>query len=114
MSSDSKDVFCLAYGTNYSRLPEDFIARFRAQASIVRGEPDAITVVSNKIVLDKITRREAVGLCIREMRVTGETAEVQVKYFASGTGNSTRYYLVRHKGRWTVKERKVEYVSDAF
>ena len=114
MSADSKSVFCVAYGTNYSPLPKQFIARFKAQTPIVRGEPDAITVVSNKLVLDKLTRKEAVGLDIREIRMKDDTAEVQVQYFASFTSNSTRFYLVREKGKWRVKERKMEYVSDAF
>ena len=114
ISADAKSVFCLGYGTNYSPLPKEFIARFKAQNAIIRGEPDAITVVSNKIVLDKFTRREAIGLDIREIRVTGDTAEVQVQCFASSTGSSTRFYLVREKGKWRVQERKMEHVSDAF
>jgi hypothetical protein len=114
MASDPKRVFCFAYGTNYSPLPKEFIARFKAQTPVVRGEPDAITVVSNKIVLDKTTRREAIGLDIREIRVRGDKAEVQVQYFASYTGNSTRFFLAREDGKWRVKERKMEHVSDAF
>ena len=97
MSPDSKHVFCLAYGTNYSPLPKDFIARFKARTPIVRGEPDAITVVSNKFVFDKITRRQAIGLDIREIRVAGDTAEVQVKYFASFTG-------IQHAFTWCEKK----------
>jgi hypothetical protein len=111
MSSDSKIVFHLAYSTNHVSLPAEFIARFKGQTPLVRGTPDGITVVSNKIVLDKITRKEAVGLEIREIRVTGDTAEVQVIYFASYTSNSTRFYLVRERGKWRVKERKAEWIA---
>jgi hypothetical protein len=111
MLGDSKVVFHLAYGTNSASLPAKFVARFKGQTPLVRGTPDGITVVSNKIVLDKITRKEAVGLCIREIRVTGDTAEIQVLYFASYTSNLTRFYLVREKGKWRVKERKVESIS---
>ncbi len=101
----------IAYGTNNTPLPAEFVARFKGQTPLVRGTPDGITVVSNKIVLDKITRKEAVGLDIREIRVTGDTAEVQVIYFASYTSNSTRFYLVREHGNWRVKERKAEWIA---
>jgi hypothetical protein len=114
MSSDSKCVFVLAYGTNSTALPPEFMARFKAQSSPVRGNPESITVISNKIVLDKITGQETVGLDIREIRVTGDTAEIQVIYFASNTGNSTRFSLVRGGGKWRVKERKAEWVADTF
>ena len=70
ISADAKSVFCLGYGTNYSPLPKEFIARFKAQNAIIRGEPDAITVVSNKIVLDKFTRREAIEAWIFERFVS--------------------------------------------
>jgi hypothetical protein len=111
MPPDSKTVDCLTYGTNYSPFPKGFLSRFKAQTPIVRGQPDAITVVSNQFVLDKITRKEAVGFDIREIRVAGDTTEVLVNYFASFTGNSTRFYLVRENGKWRVKETKVESIS---
>lgn len=111
ISADSKVVFHLGYGTNNTSLPAEFIARFKGQTPLVRGTPDGITVVSNKIVLDNITRKEAIGLIIREIRVTGDTAEVKVRYFASYTGNLTWYYLVRERGKWRVKERKAEWIA---
>lgn len=98
VSADAKCVFHFSNGTNDAVLPADFMARLKGQSPIVRSTRDGVTVVSNRFVLDKITRKEAVGLGIRQLRVKGDTAEVQVLYFASGTTNSTRYYLVREHG----------------
>jgi hypothetical protein len=111
LSADSKCVYHLTYGTNDAVLPADFMTRFKGQSPIVRSALDGVTVVSNRFVLDKITRREAVGLGIRQLHVTGDKAEVQVVYFASGTSNSTRYYLVRERSRWRVKDKKLEWIA---
>ena len=111
VSADAKCVYHLSYGTNDTVLPADFMTRFKGQSPLVRSTPDGVTVVSNRFVLDKITRKEAIGLGIRQLRVTGDKAEVQVLFFASGTSNSTRYYLVRERGRWRVKDKKMEWIA---
>jgi hypothetical protein len=111
VSADSKVVFHLTYGTNDAPLAAEFMSRFKGRTPIVRSAPDGVMVVSNKIVLDKLTHQEAVGLGIREIRVNEDTAEVQVVYFASYTSNSTRFYLVREGGKWRVRERKVEWIA---
>jgi hypothetical protein len=111
VSADAKCVFHLSYGTNDAVLPADFIARFKGQSPLVRSLPDGVIVVSNRFVLDKITRKQAVGLGIRQLHVTGDTAEVQVVYFASGTSTSTRYYLVRERNGWRVKDKKMEWIA---
>lgn len=112
--TDDKYVYHLSFGTNYSTLPADFMGRFGGQHPIVRGTPEGIIVVSNKFVFDKMTHKEAIGLSIQGLRVTGDTAEVHVVYFASGTGNSTVFYMVRDAGKWKVKDRKAEWVADSF
>jgi hypothetical protein len=114
MSADSKCIFALSYGTNDSSLPADFMARFKGKHPLVMSSPDNIMVVSNKFVIDKITRKEAVGLGIRELRVTGDTAEAHVIYFASHTQNSTVFHMTRDAGKWRVKDRKAEWVADGF
>jgi hypothetical protein len=111
VSADAKCVYHLSYGTNDAVLPEDFMARFKGQSPLVRSTPDGVTVVSNKIVLDKTTRKQAVGLGIRQLHVKGDTAEVQVLYFASGTSNFTRYFLVREHRKWRVKNKKMEWIA---
>jgi hypothetical protein len=110
ISADSKKVFHIAFGTNDAPLPADFMARFKAQKTLVRG-PTGMTIIKKNIVLDKITGREAVGLSVRNIRITGDTAEVQVVYFATNTSSSTRFYLVREKERWKVKNRKEEWIA---
>jgi hypothetical protein len=111
MSSDTSHVFHLAVGTNDVAPPPDFITRFQGQSPIVRSAHGNVLVVSNKFVLDRITRKEAVGLGIRQLRVLGDAAEVQVVRFASFTSSSTRYYLVRERGRWRVKDKKTEWTA---
>lgn len=110
-SPDSEYVFHLAYGTNNTPVPTDFLERFKGQPRIIRATPYELTVVSNKFVLDKSTRREAICLSIREIRIKGNTAEVQVFAFASSTVSSTRFYLVLEGGKWGVKERVTEWVG---
>lgn len=114
VSPDSKCVFCLTYGANQTALPKDFISRFKARSPIVRGNPDAITVVSNKFVLDKITRKEAIVLDLRGIQVKGSAAEVEVVYFGSFTSSSARFQLVCENKKWKIKERKSEWVADSF
>ena len=111
MSSDTSHVFHLAVGTNDAGLPADFMTRFQGQPPIVRSAHGNVLVVSNKFVLDRITRKEAVGLGIRQLRMRGDAAEVQVVRFASFTSSSTRYYLVRERGKWRVKNKKTEWTA---
>src|SRR5687768_7981116 len=61
VSADAKCVYHLSYGTNDAVLPADFMARFKGQSPLVRSTPDGVTVVSNRFVLEKITRKEAIG-----------------------------------------------------
>lgn len=111
MSSDTNHVFHLAVGTNDMALPPDFMTRFQRQAPIVRSAYGNVLVVSNRFVVDRITRKEAVGLGIRQLRVLGNAAEVQVVRFASFTSSSTRYYLERERGKWRVKDKKTEWTA---
>ncbi len=106
MSADSKVVFHLSYGANQTALPEEFVARFKGQTPLVSGRPGGIAVVGKSILIDGMTRKEAAGLDMREIKVTGETAGVEVIFSASHTSNSTSFHLVRERGRWRVKERK--------
>lgn len=106
---DSKKVFHLFYKNR--PLPPDFLSRFDGQPLIVRSTAGGTIVVDQKHILDRRTRREAIALDIQEIRITGETAEVQVFYSASFTSNSTRFHLVRERGGWRVKERKMEWIA---
>jgi hypothetical protein len=111
ISTNSTKVFCLAFGTNNAPLPSEFIARFKNQPPVIRAASDSIIVISNKYVLDKVTRKEAIGLDIREIRVVGDRSEVQVVYFASFTSTSTRFYFIRENKKWKLKERKQEWIA---
>ena len=110
MSADSTVVFHLSYGENNTALPEEFVARFKGQTPLVSGKPDGIEILGKSILVDRMTRKEAAGLEIQEIKVTGDTAEVGVIYSASHTSNSTRFHLVRERGKWRVKERKAGWI----
>lgn len=110
MSADSKVVFHLSYGPNNTALSEEFVARFKGQTPLVSGKPDGIEILGKSILIDRTTRKEAAGLDMNEIRVTGDTAEVEVIYSASHTSNSTRFHLIRERGKWRVTERKAEWI----
>lgn len=111
VDDDPKPIYQLSYGTNDAVLPADFLARFKGDNPLVRSMTNGLTVVSNRFVLDKITRKEAVGLGIQQLRVTGDKADVQVLYFASGTSILKRYVFVRKSGQWSVKEKKTVWIA---
>ena len=82
---DAYYVYYLSYGTNDAVLPADFMARFKQQTPLVRSRPDGVTVASDST--------EALGVSIRQLRVTGDKAEVQVVSFTYGWKSCTRFYL---------------------
>jgi hypothetical protein len=112
--SDRGSVYHLSYSTNDSTLPPDFMSRFEGQSPLVRSSSDGITVVSNRWLTDKITKQPAARLSIREVRLSPDSAVVQLHYVASSTGLSARYYLVRSRGKWKVKDSKTEWIACSF
>jgi len=105
VSVDAYYVYYLSYGTNDAVLPADFMARFKGQRPLVRSTPDGVTIAGNST--------GASGLRIRQLRATDDKAEVQVEWFASTLKGSTRFYLVRERGRWWVKDEKIEWCFDS-
>ena len=105
VSLDAYYVYYLSYGTNDAVLPADFMTRFKQQFPLVRSSPDGVTVASNST--------EACAVSIRQLRVTGDKAEVQVLDFADSVRSSTRIYLVRERGRWRVKDSKMQWCYDS-
>jgi hypothetical protein len=114
MLRDTNYVFQILYGKDGSPLPAEFLARFKDRLPIVRGNRDAVIVVSNKFFLDKITGKQLIELDITKLRVTNDTAEAQVRYCATSVDTSTRFFLVRKQNKWVITEEENEWVMDGF
>ena len=105
VSIDAYYVYYLSYGTNDAVLPADFMARFKQQSPLVRSTPDGVTVANDS--------SHALGVRIQQLRIIGDKAEVQVVSFTYRLKSSTRYYLVRERGRWRVEEQKMQWCFDS-
>ena len=102
-------IFHVTYGTNNSALPAEFMHRFEEQPQTIRTGLEGLTVVSNKLVLDKATQREAIGLGMRELRVFGKTAEAHLVFLAGSKSIAWRVLLVEEHGKWRVAGKQREW-----
>jgi hypothetical protein len=109
--SDQESVYHLSSGTNDAVLPADFMERFKGQSPLARSTSDGTSIVNNRWLTDKLTKKPAARLSIREIRVGRGSAEAQLHYVSSSTTLSARYYLVREHGKWRVRDQKTEFIA---
>jgi len=94
-------VYCLCYGISNSPLPSDFMGGFTNPTPRVITGTNTLVFRNDGTILEGETGRPAVVLALRGWVISGDGADVSIRYIDSKVTVAQKYRFIRKDGQWT-------------